>query len=703
MLQFRWLAVAVLFFVAAPAFAQTSAQDDFNAPPSLDKSVPIRLQRIAEPPRIDGRVDEAVWSGIDPFPLTTYSPTYRGEKSTRTEIRVAYDDNYIYAAGHFYVNDLSDMRANSLQRDGWSGDDTFGIVLDTFNDNESALWFYTTPLGLRADGAVSNDAEGGFNFDWNSFWDAASTITDEGWFSEIRIPFTSLGFQVEDGEAVFGMSVYRWLTTTNERHLFPDISPEFNNGFRKPSQMQDVILEGIERRNPLYVSPYVLGGGNQFAELNEAGTDYELDGDPSREIGLDLKYNLTPNLTLDLTANTDFAQVEADDQQINLTRFSLFFPEKRQFFQERAGIFDFDTGGARSRLFHSRRIGLVNGEPVRVLGGARVVGRINAWDVGFLNMQTARQDGLPSENFGVLRLRKQAFNAYSTVGGMVTSRLDEDGTYNVAVGLDGIVRVAGDEYLTLKWVQSFDEAHVDSDDYKFLDASRAVFNWTRRKIEGLSYDLGLTWSGSNYLPGLGFTRRADFTHVSPDVNYQYFTDESSPLRRYWIGNWTSAYFRNVDGTVESFWAHPFYWFELKNGATFLISTDHFYEDVLAPFSLAEDVEVPTGSYWFHDVWLEAGSPEGWQFRPEVEFISGSFYDGWRTSFAPGLAWNISKHLELGASYGLNVIRFPDRDQRFTAHLPSLRIRAALNTHFSAASFSLVASSTKTSSNSSGST
>lgn len=685
MLKTRLFLLAGFFAWASPAFAQTSTFD-YEALQSADKAAPINLQRIEGPLKIDGRIDEAAWAGITPFPLIAYSPTYRGEKTTRTEIRVAYDDNYIYAAGHFYVNDMSDMRANSLYRDGWSGDDTFGILLDTFNDNESALWFYTTPLGLRADGAVSNDAEGRLNFDWNSFWDAASTITDDGWFSEIRIPFTSLGFQVEDGRAVFGLSVYRWLTTTNERHLFPDISPEFNNGYRKPSQMQDVILEGIERRNPLYVSPYVLGGGNQFAELNEAGSAYELDGDPSREIGLDLKYNLTPNLTLDLTANTDFAQVEADDQQINLTRFSLFFPEKRQFFQERAGIFDFDTGGASSRLFHSRRIGLVNGEPVRVLGGARMVGRINAWDVGFLNMQTARQDGLPTENFGVLRLRKQAFNAYSTVGGMVTSRLDEDGTYNVAVGLDGIIRVIGDEYLTMKWVQSFDEAHVDSDDYQFLDASRAVFNWTRRKIEGLSYDLGVTWSGPDYLPGMGFTRRTDFTHVSPDVNYQNFKDASSPLRRYWIGNWTSAYFRNGDGTVESFWAHPFYWFELKNGATFLISTDHFYEDVLSPFSLAEDVEVPTGSYWFHDVWLEAGAPEGWQFRPEAEVISGSFYDGWRTSLSPGLAWNVSKHLELGASYGLNIIRFPDRDQRFTAHLPRVRIRAALNTHFSAASF-----------------
>ena len=379
------------------------------------------------------------------------------------------------------------------------------------------LWFYTTPLGMRADAFVANDAESGTNWDWNGFWDSASTITEDGWFSEMRIPFSTLAFQDNNSRAVFGMSVYRWLTTTNERHVYPDISPAFNNGFRKPSKMQDVVLDGINRKNPLYVTPYGLSGVNQFSELNNAQSAYDLNDDLTNELGLDLKYNLTPNLTLDMTVNTDFAQVEADDQQINLTRFSLFFPEKRQFFQERSGIFDFDTGESSSRLFHSRRIGLVEGEPIRILGGARIVGRLDQWDVGFLNMQTASQDGLPSENFGVMRLRRKAFNDYSNVGGMVTSRVDEDGAYNVTYGLDGVVRVTGDEYLTAKWVQSFDEADVNSDNYQPFEAGRAVLNWTRRKIEGLNYDLGFTWSGRNYLPGAGFARRSDFTYISPDV------------------------------------------------------------------------------------------------------------------------------------------------------------------------------------------
>ena len=684
--HYRWL-IPVILMIGFPVYAWGQASHSPGISSfETTSSIPIKLQRLSGPIQIDGYINEEAWSAIEPFPLIAYQPTYLGAKSERTEIRVAYDDTYIYTACHLYVEDSSNLRGNSFYRDRWSGDDTCGLILDTFNDNESALWFYTTPLGMRADGSIANDAESSTNWDWNSFWDAAAVVTEEGWFAEFRIPFSSLGFQIDGDQAVFGLSAYRWLNATSERHLYPDISPEFNNGYRKPSQMQDVIVEGIAKKNPLYVSPYGLTGVNQFSELNDVGSGYDLNGDPTNEVGLDLKYNVTPNLTMDVTVNTDFAQVEADDQQINLTRFSLFFPEKRQFFQERAGIFEFDTGETSSRLFHSRRIGLVNGEPIRILGGGRLVGRINEWDIGFLNMQTAREDGLPTENFGVLRLRKQAFNAYSTIGGMFTSRMDEDGGYNVTYGLDGIIRMFGDEYLTLKWVQSFDEAHVNRADYKPLNAGRAVFNWTRRKVEGINYDIDVTWSGADYLPGLGFTRRADFTYISPDVNYQVFKDESSRLRRIWVGNWSSAYVRNSDGSVESFWAHPFYWFEFKNGATFLISTDHFYEDVLESFSLSEDTEVPRGSYWFHDVWLEAGAPEGWQFRPSTELISGSFYDGWRTTFTPGLDWNVSKHLELGLDYELNVIRFPDRDQRFTAHLPRIRIQAALNTHLSLASF-----------------
>jgi len=366
---------------------------------------PMTLPRIEGPITLDGRSTEPAWQEIEPLPMTMYQPTYEGGVRERTEVRVAYDDEYLYVLGRLYDSHPEDIRANSLHRDRYSGDDTFAIILDTFNDNENALWFFTTPTGVRFDMAVSNDAEGGLggtvNSNWDTFWSAEARQTDEGWFAEMRIPLSSLGFQSEGERVTMGMTTYRYIARRNERYIFPAIPPDWSLGFAKPSQAQDVVLNGVESRRPVYFTPYVLGGVEQEARLAEDETTYRQHRDLTRELGGDLKYNLTNNLTLDLTANTDFAQVEADPQRVNLTRFSLFFPEKRRFFQERASTFAFNTGG-NDRLFNSRRIGLVEGEPVRIWGGARLVGRVGNWDVGVLNMQTAEDEALdvPSENFG---------------------------------------------------------------------------------------------------------------------------------------------------------------------------------------------------------------------------------------------------------------------------------------------------------------
>ncbi|MFQ5569319.1 MAG: DUF5916 domain-containing protein, partial [Rhodothermales bacterium] len=401
-----------------------------SAPAQIQVEGMFSLPRLDGPVDLDGMSDEAAWEAIDPLPLTMYQPSFQGELSERTEIRVAYDTEYLYAAGRFYDSDRSGIRSNSLYRDRYSGDDTFGLVLDTFNDNENALWFYTSPAGVRFDSAVANDAEYNagppINESWNTHWDVATTQNEEGWFAEMRIPYSSLGFQANDGRVVMGLIAYRFIARKNERQIFPAVPPNWNMGFAKPSVAQDVMLEEVASQKPLYVTPFTLGGFRRTAHLDEAESAYHLKDKMTPEVGLDLKYNLTNNLTLDATINTDFAQVEADDQQVNLSRFSLFFPEKRQFFQERAGIFAFNFGS--DRLFHSRRIGLHEGETVRILGGARMVGRLGNWDVGLIDMQTARSTALPSENFGIFRARRQVLNPYSYAGGIITSRLGDDGS-----------------------------------------------------------------------------------------------------------------------------------------------------------------------------------------------------------------------------------------------------------------------------------
>ena len=658
---------------------------------------PIELDRLTGAIDLDGHITESAWDAIDPLPLVMYGPTYKGTITERTEIRIGYDDEHIYVSGRLYHSDISNLRANSLYRDRWSGDETFAVLIDSFNDNENALWFYVMPLCTRSDLAISDDAALGRrsqNEDWNTFWDAACTITDEGWFAEMRIPFTSLGFQ-SDGERVeMGITTYRWMTN-NHRYIYPDIPPEWDRGFTKPSLAQDVILRDIERRNPIYVTPYGLGGTERLPVLNDSETEYEGDITRTGEFGLDVKYSLTSNLTLDATYNTDFAQVEADDQQINLTRFSLFFPEKRRFFQERSGIFEFGTGAGGTRLFHSRRIGLANGRPIPMLGGGRFVGRVGKWDLGLVNLQTDAQGVIPSENFGVARLRRNVLNPLSTVGGILTTRVAEDGGRNLAWGFDTILNVTGEEFLTIKVAQTSDhEAHDDHDDdhdhdessFDLLESSHFLLNWQRRNISGWSYDLDFIRSGENYNPEVGFIRRNGYTYVSPDFEYQSFKGEDSRFRRIWWGNWTYIYWQNESRDVETSWIHPFWFAETKNGATLLLSTEHWYESVASAFSLSPDVEVLADDYSFQNIWLAAGPPDAWYFRPNLTLRSGTFYDGWKSSIQASSNWNLSKHLELAPGYELNVIRFGHRDQKLTTHLARLRIQAAANSKLSATAF-----------------
>ena len=650
----------------------------------------LTISRLDEAIQLDGLSTETAWEAIAPLPVTMYQPHFQGAPTERTEIRIAYDDEHLYASGRFYDAEPSGIRRNSLYRDRYSGDDTFALVLDTFNDNENALWFYTSPTGVRFDQAVTNDAEFGagppINESWNTHWEVATTVTDEGWFAEMRIPYSSLGFQEEDGRVVMGVIAYRFIARKNERHIFPAIAPNWNMGFAKPSMAQDIVLEAVTSQKPLYVTPYTIGGFSQDARLDDAETAYHVNETFARDLGLDLKYNLTTNLTLDATVNTDFAQVEADDEQVNLTRFSLFFPEKRQFFQERAGIFSFNFG-FQDRLFHSRRIGLSDdGEAVRILGGARLVGRVGDWDVGLIDMQTDRSPTLPSENFGVLRLRRQVLNPYSYAGGMVTSRIGENGRYNIVYGLDGAVRVAPDRFLTVKWAQTFEDERDGPARFDFLESGLFYVQWENRSRRGLGYNVNLTRSGADYQPGMGFARRSDFTALQGWVRYGLFSPESAASNWRAPGMWGGVFVRNEDGTVESVDWNGWYYIEQKSGATINPWASLSYEDLREPIVFPRDTEVPAGSYTFFKVNGRYEMAPGRLLRAEVDVGAGTFYDGWEVSVGAEPTWNLSRFVEVSGAYQLNRIRFPDRNQGFDAHVFRLRAQWALNTKVSANAF-----------------
>jgi len=647
------------------------------------------VPRISEKIIFDGQCNDPAWQKIRPLPVVMHIPNFGSQPTVRTEILISYDDNYLYAAGRLYDNQPSKIQSSSKKRDFMGGNsDFFGIVIDTFNDKENAVAFYTTPAGLRADASVFNDAQAQqdepINVSWNTFWDVKTTVNEEGWFVEMRIPFSSLRFQEIDGNVVMGFIAWRWIPHKNEQIIFPAIPDKWGWWSAwKPSQAQEIVLEGIHSRTPLYVAPYLLGGWGKSFELNEAETAYLGNEKPTLEAGIDIKYGITSNLTMDVTLNTDFAQVEADDQQINLTRFSLFFPEKRLFFQERSSNFDFNLGGP-NRLFYSRRIGIHDGKPVRIYGGARIVGRVSAWDVGLLDMQTASVEDLSSENFAVLRLRRQVINPNSYVGGIYTSRISTKGSYNTTYGFDGTLRLFGDDYMNFHFAQSFEDSVKNK--LTSFSPARVSFGWERRTIKGLGYRFSLSASGKDFNPGIGFVMRNDYTRYGTKILYGWTSPEQSKLQRFYVFFDGFAFVRNTEKIVETAEFGPGWDFTTKSSSWGKISTNIYYENVVDTFSFSDNVNVPRGKYPFYGIKGFVTSPMGYIFYTMINFDAGTFYDGYRFSLSAMPTWSISSDFELSGFYQFNRVTFPDRDQYLTAHIARLKALWMMSTAFSLSAF-----------------
>ncbi|WP_419947529.1 DUF5916 domain-containing protein [Candidatus Palauibacter sp.] len=633
-----------VYLLAAPGLAaQTGATDEADAA-ALRSPVPVPIPRLAGEIDVDGVVDEPAWEAIEPLPMFMWAPTHGGEMTERTEVRIAHDDEYLYLSGRMYDSNPDGIRANTYLRDAFSGDDLLSFVIDSYNDYETGAWLGTTPAGVRQDRSLSNDGDFTgdvmpFNVDWNAHWQVVTSRNDEGWFAEYRVPFSSLGFQAQGDEVTMGVIVYRFIARKNERHVFPFIGREWGQGgFLKPSQGQRMTLRGVRPATPAYVTPYVLGGLSRTPVLREpsdAASFWGTERDQLAEPGVDLKYSPSSNLAIDLTVNTDFAQVEADDQQVNLTRFSLFFPEKRQFFQERSSTFDFGTGGFTDRVFFSRRIGLERGELVRIYGGARLVGRIAGLDFGVLNMQTAPAAGRSGENMGVMRLKQQVLNPYSFVGGILTTRYGSNGRNNVAYGLDSQLRLFGDEYLTVTWAQTQDEVVRERN---VLDASLVRARWERRTDRGVSYNLFYRRVGPDYLPRLGFQLRNDFTLFGGEFAHTWLRGADATLNGITLALVGENYQRNVDLTLESRSIRPEVRLDFKSTANITaysnVPVRGHPQAVPGRRRLHPARRIPVSRRSASTGQL----PRSTIVRGEIRTTAGSFYDGRRVGLIFNPTW-----------------------------------------------------------------
>ncbi|MEX2655938.1 MAG: DUF5916 domain-containing protein, partial [Balneolales bacterium] len=590
-------------------------------------SSPIVIPKLTGTVILDGKVEEPAWEAIQPLSLVTHWPSFGDPVNIdQTQIRIAHDEEYLYVSCRCYENNPNRISAPTYKRDNVNMSmDGLSIILDTFNDNENGLWFNVTPAGSRMDGAVSNDAQNPPNLFWDTIWEAEAEITDEGWTAEMRIPFSSFRFESEDGRVEMGLIAYRYSAHNVTMHIFPAIPANWGFwSFTKPSQSQRIAFNEVENTNPVFITPYLLGGFQRSAQLNSDATGYRRKTDLTYEAGLDLKMGLTDNTTLDLTINTDFAQVEADDQQVNLTRFSLFFPERRQFFLERASIFDFSFGGS-DRLFHSRRIGLHQGQPIRILGGVRTITRSGGWDIGLLTIQTARELDLSSENHSVFRIRKQLSNPQSYTGGMLTSRIDERGNYNLNYGIDGIFNLWGDDFLNFNIAQTADSdlnnSIINSETLRFQA------EWERRRFVGLNYNFNFNYSGELYDPAMGFQLRDNYIKFGDRVSWGWTPRGASPFQQIQASMNGSLFLSNVDGNLETSEYGPSVELTWKRGNLATAEFLYITEDIVQTFKLADDVEIPAGRYSFPEALLSYHTPRGESLRAIFIAGGGGFYDG----------------------------------------------------------------------------
>jgi hypothetical protein len=626
----------------------------------------MRAVRVSSPMRIDGRLDEEVYGTVPGASDFIQQDPQEGEPATEdTEAWVFFDDRNLYVSARCWDETPPDQWVvNELQRDGnVSQDDSFNVVLDTFHDHRNGFMFQSSPLSVVRDQAFTD--EGNLNESWNTVWDVRASRFDGGWTVEFEIPFKSLRYR-GSGPQIWSVNFRRIVRSKNEFSTLTRIPAQYGPaGHYHMSLAADLVgLELPVQSMNLEVKPYVVSSLTTNRTL-PSPTRNELDGD----VGFDVKYGVTRSLIADFTYNTDFAQVEEDVQQVNLTRFNVQFPEKREFFLEGQGIFSFGGtgsfgggGNAGSNsdvpvLFFSRRIGLSSGQPVPVVAGGRMTGKIGSFDVGLLDIQT---DDKPeakaiSTNFSVVRLKRDILRR-SNVGFLATRRSPDalDHGANLSVGVDANFTFTNETTVTTYY------ARTDSPDEDGNQSSyRARFDYNHDRY-GLQVEDLMVGDGFN--PEVGFTRRTDFHRRSAMARFSPRPRGNRLIRKYnWQANYD--YITSADGDLlENTFARALFRIDFNNSDQWSVDFRHEHEDLYEDFDIAPDVILPPGGYdWNAFSTLYNFGPQR-KVYGRVQFETGTFYDGHRNelTFSGGRV-NVSPHLSFEPGITLDWVDLPQGD------------------------------------------
>ena len=666
----RRIAFFSLLFLAAFTVPSTQAQQ-LSSESVRPSTTATQLSRA---PSIDGDVlgDDA-WSNINPTSGFTQTRPNEGVPATqRTEVFVGFTEDTLYIGVMAYDDNPGAILVTDSRRDSALDDtDSFQVIIDGLLDRQNGYVFGTNPAGIEYDAQVINEGgqggfggrgggAGGFNLNWDTTWEVEAQINEQGWSAEMAIPFTALRYGSDDAQT-WGINFQRNIRRNNEESYWAPLDRNFN--LNRVSEAG--TIEGIEVPNQrnLQITPYALAvqdrGGNLLSSQN------------NQEYGLDLKWGITSSLTLDATVNTDFAQVEVDDIQVNLDRFSLFFPEKRPFFLENAG--QFAIGNPREvELFFSRRIGISGGAQIPIEGGGRLTGKIgNNTNIGLLRMRTEGSEGFsPQNDFSVVRVNQELGNR-SAIGMMYVER-DGDGSiigssgddYNRTYAVDGRWGI-GDYTVIRGWMSQTDSPGINSDD----TAGGVAWNYND---EDWSLNAGYSEVGENFNPEVGFLSRRGFRKIDAGWRYRYRPENWGNLQELrphmnFRGYW------DFDGNQQTGYLHVDNHWEFNSGMEIHSGMNFTQEGVFEPFEIVDGVTVPIGDYEHEEVQLVYWSNQSAPFSVNFQTRIGGFFGGDRENLDSTIRYRVGEKFSSELTWSHSKIDLPVPGGDFEVDLARLRM------------------------------
>ncbi len=701
-LTFALVAAGLPFHAAAQQSSGEGAPAAAEARQLTADGFPLaHALQVSEPPVVDGDVlGDASYADARFATGFMQSRPFEGEPaSERTEVRIVYTDDTLYFGIVCFTDDPATIIAADSRRDSdLTETDSFRIILDTYHDGLNGFIFGTNPAGVEYDGQVTNEGQGsgrfggggsgrpsnsrqqrgsggGFNLNWDGVWQVATSVTDVGWTAEIAIPFRTLRYPPAEVQT-WGMNFQRNIRRQNEQAYWSPLPRQYTlNRLSLAGELQGLSVPA--QRN-LQITPYFLGDATRRMDTGRTVS--------TGAWGADLKYSLSPSLTLDATYNTDFAQVEVDDEQINLDRFTLFFPEKRPFFLENAGLFSVGQSGAVD-IFFSRRIGISEDRGlVPIIGGGRLSGKVgNNTNVGFLNMQTAETPhaadeltGTPQQNFTVARVRQDLANR-SNIGVMfvnrqASGRFAGERDYNRTSAFDGRWGIGEGGTVTGFFAQT-DTPGATPD--QPIGNTHAYGVSAQHQSEVARLSLGYTEVAPNFNPEVGFLARRSYRRMNGSVFATLRPDDLWGIHelRPHVNHYTVFDFHT--GLHETQFTHIDNHLEWRNGYEIHTGVNVTREGVFQPFEIFDGVFVPPGRYDHSEIQLAGNTNLGAPVSFNINTIVGGLFGGDRVTVAPSIAARAGETFNALVEWSYNDLRLPGG--HFTTNLARLRLSYSFTT------------------------